>query len=87
LQELQTKLYDTPGIMIDAKNLGNISIEEGQKHVSTLEKYADIIQKETESGHRLPFGLYTMNKREKKLVPVGLNINFEARKIKLSLRE
>lgn len=87
LQELQTKLYDTPGIMIDAKNLESISIEEGQKHVSTLEKYADIIQKETESGHRLPFGLYTMNKREKKLVPVGLNINFEARKIKLSLRE
>jgi flagellar biosynthesis/type III secretory pathway protein FliH len=87
LQELQTKLYDTPGIMIDAKNLGSISIEEGQKHVSTLEKYADIIQKETESGHPLPFGLYTMNKRQKKLVPVGLNINFEARKIKLSLRE
>jgi hypothetical protein len=51
------------------------------------EKYADIIQKETESGHPLPFGLYTMNKRQKKLVPVGLNINFEARKIKLSLRE
>jgi hypothetical protein len=45
------------------------------------EKYADIIQKETESGHPLPFGLYTMNKRQKKLVPVGLNINFEARKL------
>jgi hypothetical protein len=77
-------VYDTPGMMIDAKNIQTISIEEGENIVLALQRHNTITREAIESGQQLPSGTYIMARSERSLVSVGITINFDKRKIEMS---
>jgi myosin heavy subunit len=86
LQELQEKFYDQPGL-IDAKRLQKISMESGKNLEIMLERYNSILQDAIDSGQPVPVGTYIITKPDMKLVPIGIHVDFDKRKIKMSLWE
>jgi chromosome segregation ATPase len=85
-QELQEKFYDQPGL-IDAKKLQKISMESGKNLEIMLERYNGILQDAIDSGQPVPVGTYIITKPDMKLVPIGIHVDFDKRKIKMSLWE
>jgi hypothetical protein len=87
LKELQEKFsVDQPGIL-DAKRLQKVSFEAGKNLMLLVERYNSIIQEAVESGKPVPFGTYIMTKPDMKLVPVNITVDFDRRKITMSLWE
>jgi hypothetical protein len=86
LQEIQDKFYDEPGL-IDAKRMQKISIESGKNLQILLERYNSIIQDAIDSGQPVPVGTYIITKPDMKLVPIRITVDFERRKIRMSLWE
>jgi chromosome segregation ATPase len=83
-QELQEKFYDQPRL-IDAKKLQKISMESGKNLEIMLERYNSILQDAIDSGQPVPVGTYIITKPDMKLVPIGIHVDFDKRKIKMSL--
>jgi hypothetical protein len=86
LRELQERLYDKPG-MLDAKQLQKISEKAGRDLETTVQCYNTIIRRAVELGQPVPLGLYIIIKPNKVLVPIRLEIDFDKRKIEISLWE
>ena len=59
----------------------------GRNLISLIERYNSIIQDAVEAGQPVPFGTYIMTKPEMKLVPVNITVDFDRRKITMSLWE
>ena len=86
LQELQEKFYDKPGLL-DAKQLQKISEKAGRDLETIVQRYNTIIQGAVESGRPVPIGTYAITKPDMKLVPVRIMVDFDRKKIKMSLWE
>jgi hypothetical protein len=86
LHELEEKFYDQPG-MLDAKQLQKISEKAGRDLETMVQRYNTIIQNAVDKGGPVPLGTYIMTKPDMKLVPVRIFINFERKKITVSLWE
>lgn len=86
LQELREKFYDKPGLL-DAKQLQKISKKAGRDLETIVQRYNTIIQGAVESGDPVPIGTYAITKPDMKLVPVRIMVDFDRKKIKMSLWE
>jgi hypothetical protein len=86
LREIQEKFYDEPG-MLDAKQLQKISEKAGRDLETYVHRYNTIILGAVELGQPVPLGLYIIIKPNKVLVPIRLEIDFDKRKIEISLWE
>jgi hypothetical protein len=86
LNELHEKFYDKPGLM-DAKTLQKISEKAGRDLETIVGRYITIIQGAVESGEPVPIGTYVITKPDMKLVPVRIFVDFDKRKIEVSLWE
>lgn len=86
LRELQERFYDKPG-MLDAKQLQKLSEKAGRDLETVLQRYNTIIQNAVKLGQPVPLGSYVITKPDMILVPVRIMIDFDKRKIKLSLWE
>jgi hypothetical protein len=78
--------YDKPGLL-DAKQLQKISEKAGKNLELVVQHYNTIINGAVESGDPVPIGMYIITKPDMKLVPIRLMVNFDKRKIEISLWE
>ena len=86
-QKFQEKFYNEPDIL-NAKELQKISMEAGKDlETNFFEGYGNIIQEAVESGKLVPAGTYIMTKPDMILIPIRISIDFNERKIKMSLWE
>jgi regulator of replication initiation timing len=85
-KELQDKFYDKPGLM-DAKQLQKISIQAGRDLETWVRRYSTIINNAVQLGEPVPMGLYIITKPDMKLVPVRVLVDFDKRRIDVSLWE
>jgi hypothetical protein len=65
--------------------LEKISEEAGRDIETILKKYNGTIQVAVESGQPVPVGTYIIAKPNMKLVPIRITVDFDRRKIELSL--
>lgn len=86
LKELQDMFYDKPGLL-DAKQMQKISEKAGRDLETIVGRYNTIIQGAVESGEPVPIGMYIITKPDQKLVPVRVTVDFNKRKIEVSLWE
>jgi hypothetical protein len=86
LQELQEKFFDQPGLL-DAKQLQKISEEAGRDLEKMVRHYNSVIKDAVDSGEPVPLGTYIIAKRNMKLIPVRVFVDFDKRKIEISLWE
>lgn len=86
LHELEEKFYDQPG-MLDAKQLQKISEKAGRDLETIVKRYNTIVQNAVDKGGPVPLGTYIITKPDMKLVPVRIFINFERKKVTVSLWE
>jgi hypothetical protein len=77
---------DKPGLL-DAKQLQKISKKAGRDLETIVQRYNTIIQGAVESGDPVPIGTYAITKPDMKLVPVRIMVDFDRKKIKMSLWE
>jgi hypothetical protein len=86
LHEIKEMFYDQPGLM-DAKQLEKISEKAGRNLETIIQRYNTIVKGAAESGEPVPLGTYVITKPDMKLVPVRIFVNFDKRKIEISLWE
>jgi hypothetical protein len=86
LHELKELFYDKPGLL-DAKQLQKISEKAGRDLETIIQRYNIIIQRAIDLGEPVPIGMYIMTKPDMKLVPVRIFVDFDKRKIEVSLWE
>jgi hypothetical protein len=86
LNELHKMFYDEPGLM-DAKTLEKISEKVGRDLETLVSRYNTIIKSAAESGEPVPLAAYVITRPDMKLVPVRIFVDFDKRKIELSLWE
>ena len=86
LHELKEKFYDQPGLL-DAKQLQKISEKAGRDLETIVSRYNTIIQDAVDKGGPVPLGTYIITKPDMKLVPVRIMVDFDRRKIEVSLWE
>ena len=77
---------DKPGLM-DAKQLEKVSEKVGRDIETILQRYNIIIRGAVKSGEPLPLGNVYQTKPDMKLVPVRVMLEFDRRKIEVSLWE
>jgi hypothetical protein len=85
-REMQEKFYDKPGLL-DAKQLQKISEIAGRDLETIVQRYNTIIQKAVDLGEPVPIGMYIITKPDMKLVPVRITVDFDKKKIDVSLWE
>lgn len=86
LHELKEMFYDQPGLL-DAKQLQKISEKAGRDLETIVQRYNIIIQSAVEKGEPVPIGMYIITKPDMKLVPVRITVDFDKKKIDVSLWE
>jgi hypothetical protein len=86
LREIQERFYDEPGLL-KAKELERISEESGRDIEMILQRYNTVLREAAESGQPVPLGTYIIAKPGMVLVPVKIMIDFDERKVELSLWE
>jgi hypothetical protein len=84
--EIQEKFYDEPGLVRGDK-LRKINMEAGKNLVFMLERYNSVLQEAVEKGQPVPIGLYIIAKPEMVFIPVRFTIDFDKKKLTLSLWE
>jgi hypothetical protein len=73
--------------LLDAKQLQKISEKAGRDLETIIQRYNIIIKSAIESGEHVPIGTYVITKPDMKLVPVRIMVDFDQRKIEISLWE
>jgi hypothetical protein len=73
--------------LLDAKQLQKISEKAGRDLETIIQRYNIIIKSAIESGEPVPIGTYVITKPDMKLVPVRIMVDFDQRKIEISLWE
>ena len=86
LKEIQERFYDEPG-MIKGDKLLRVYEEAGKNLVFLLERYNSVLQDAVEKGQPVPVGLYIIAKPGMVFVPVRFTVDFDKRKLNISLWE
>lgn len=86
LHDLHEMYNDKPGLM-DAKQLEKVSEKVGRDIETIVQRYNIIIRGAVKSGEPLPLGNVYQTKPDMKLVPVRVMLEFDRRKIEVSLWE
>jgi hypothetical protein len=84
--EIQERFYDEPGL-VRGDRLQKVHEEAGKNLVFMLERYNSVIQEAVEKGQPVPIGLYVIAKPDMVFVPVRFTIDFEKKKLVISLWE
>jgi hypothetical protein len=84
--EIQEKFYDEPGL-IKGDRLQKVHEEAGRNLVFLLEHYNSILEEAVEKGQPVPVGLYIIAKPEMVFVPVRFTVDFDKKKLNISLWE
>jgi hypothetical protein len=85
-KEIQEKFYDEPGL-VRGDRLQKVHEEAGKNLVFMLERYNSVIQEAVERGQPVPIGLYVIAKPDMVFVPIRFTIDFEKKKLEISLWE
>jgi polyhydroxyalkanoate synthesis regulator phasin len=85
-QEIQEKFYDEPGL-IKGDKLRKVNMEAGKNLVFMLERCNSVLQEAVEKGQPVPIGLYIIARPNMVFVPVRFTIDFDKKKLNLSLWE
>jgi hypothetical protein len=86
LREIQEKFYNEPGLL-NAKALEKISEKEGRDIEAILQPYNTTLEDAAELGLPVPLGTYIIIKPSMVLVPIRIMIDFDKKKIEISLWE
>jgi hypothetical protein len=84
LQEIWERFYDEPGLLKGDK-LQKANVQAGKNLVFMLERYNSVLQDAVDQGQPVPIGLYIISKPEMVFIPVRFHIDFDKRKLRLSL--
>jgi FtsZ-binding cell division protein ZapB len=84
--EIQEKFYDEPGL-IKGDKLQKVHEEAGKNLVFLLERYNSVLQDAADGGQPVPVGLYIIAKPDMVFVPVRFTVDFEKKKLQISLWE
>jgi hypothetical protein len=84
--EIQEKFYDEPGL-IKGDKLQKVHEEAGKNLVFLLERYNSVLQDAVDAGQPVPVGLYIIAKPDMVFVPVRFTIDFDKKKLIISLWE
>ena len=86
MREIQEKFYNEPGLL-NAKELEKISEKEGRDIEAILQPYNTTLEDAAELGLPVPLGTYIIIKPSMVLVPIRIMIDFDKKKIEISLWE
>jgi hypothetical protein len=86
LKEIQERFYDEPGL-IKGDKLRKVNIEAGKNLAFQLERCNSVLQDAVDAGQPVPVGLYIIAKPEMVFVPVRFTVDFDRRKLNISLWE
>jgi len=86
LKEIQERFYDEPGL-IKGDQLQKVNEAAGKHIVKMLERYNSILNDSAHAGQPIPVGLYVIAKPEMVFVPVRFTVNFEKKRVDISLWE
>jgi hypothetical protein len=84
--EIQEKFYDEPGL-IKGDKLRKVHEQAGKNLVFLLERYNSVLQDAVERGQPVPVGLYIIARPEMVFVPVRFTVDFNKKKLDISLWE
>ena len=84
--EIQEKFYDEPGL-VRGEKLRKVHEEAGKNLVFLIERYNSVLEEAVEKGQPVPVGLYIIAKPDMVFVPVRFTIDFDKRKLNISLWE
>jgi polyhydroxyalkanoate synthesis regulator phasin len=85
-REIQERFYDEPGL-IRGDKLRKVHEEAGKNLVFLLERYNSVLQDAVERGQPVPVGLYIIARPEMVFVPVRFTVDFNNKKLNISLWE
>jgi hypothetical protein len=86
LNEIQERFYDEPGL-IKGEKLQKVNETAGKNIVKMLERYNSTLNDSAVAGQPIPVGLYVIAKPEMVFVPVRFTVNFEKKRVDISLWE
>jgi hypothetical protein len=85
-REMQERFYNEPGL-IKGDRLRKVHEEAGKNLVFMLERYNPLLQDAIDAGQPVPVGLYIIARPKMVFVPVRFTIDFEKKKLEISLWE
>jgi hypothetical protein len=85
-KEIQERFYDKPGLL-KGDQVQKVNETAGKNIVKMLERYNSIFNDAAVAGQPIPVGLYVIAKPEMVLVPVRFTIDFEKKRVDISLWE
>jgi hypothetical protein len=85
-KEIQETFYDEPGL-IKGEKLQKVNEAAGKHIVKMLERYNSILNDAAIAGQPIPVGLYVIAKPDMVFVPVRFTVNFEKKRVDISLWE
>jgi hypothetical protein len=86
LKEIQERFYDEPGL-IKGEKLQKVNEAAGKHIVKMLERYNSILNDSAVAGQPIPVGLYVIAKPKMVFIPVRLTVEFEKKRVDISLWE
>jgi hypothetical protein len=86
LKEIQERFYDEPGL-IKGEKLQKVNETAGKHIIKMLERYNSILNDAALAGQPIPVGLYVIAKPEMVFIPVRFTVNFEKKRVDISLWE
>jgi hypothetical protein len=86
LKEIQERFYDEPGL-IKGDELQAVHEQAGKNLVFHLERCNSVLQDAVDAGLPVPVGLYIIAKPEMVFVPVRFTVDFNDKKLNISLWE
>jgi hypothetical protein len=86
VEEIQERFYDEPGL-VKGDKLRKVNMEAGKNLVFMLERYNSVLQDAVDAGQPVPVGLYIIAKPEMVFVSVRFTVDFDKRKLNISLWE
>jgi hypothetical protein len=84
--EIQERFYDEPGL-IKGEKLQKANETAGKHIIKLLERYNGILNDAALAGQPIPVGLYVIAKPEMVFIPVRFTVNFEKKRVDISLWE
>jgi hypothetical protein len=84
--EIQERFSDEPGL-IKGDKLQKVNEAAGKNLVKMLERYNSILNGAARNGQPIPVGLYVIAKPEMVFVPVRFTVDFDRRRVDISLWE
>jgi hypothetical protein len=86
LKEIQERFHDEKGL-IKGDKLQKVHEAAGKNLVKMLERYNSILNDSAVAGQPIPVGLYVIAKPEMVFVPVRFTVDFNKKRVDISLWE